>query len=610
MMNVQFTRVVLSVLFSLLVFADLGPAADAAQVAELVEQALVADEKGESGKRDDLLGEALRLDPESELAHWLSGHVYFQGKWRSLDSIARMVSSDPRWKQYRERLAAADDGLESQASLARWCRAQGLENETKWHWYQVLRSDPENREALGNLQLKRYQGGYYTKSQIEEIKRVRDQAERDFARYAKQFKAILAAAEAAKGEDRVAAAGELAKVNDPAAIPALMDALVSVNGESQNDDLAEQVGQAVVAALGSMREHQATLELVAIAINARHPAVRHMAAENLRYREPTDYMPILMASLAAPLESTFSVSVAPSGHVTLIESLYEQGPLSARSQLRSSNYFTHLTVISRGGRGFDSRDSASGRSRPLVQVHTNRQGDIHKAAQRVAATEQAIAQENSWRLRQNQRLQQVLETVTDQQLGADPEAWWNSWKQYNELYTPEELPVNEYVERDSTQLLDFTVMRVMSCFIAGTPVWTQGGMKPIEQIAVGEMVLSRDPISGRLEYRPVIETTIRPATPVVELEVGEETIVATRGHRFWVAGEGWRMAKLLSAGTRLLAVTGSVDLSSVQPREDEIAYNLVVGEFHTYFVGASRLLVHDNNCPVPTTASVPGSNRE
>ena len=36
------------------------------------------------------------------------------------------------------------------------------------------------------------------------------------------------------------------------------------------------------------------------------------------------------------------------------------------------------------------------------------------------------------------------------------------------------------------------------------------------------------------------------------------------------------------------------------------AYNLVVHEFATYFVGGPRLLVHDNTARQVTGASVPG----
>jgi hypothetical protein len=42
---------------------------------------------------------------------------------------------------------------------------------------------------------------------------------------------------------------------------------------------------------------------------------------------------------------------------------------------------------------------------------------------------------------------------------------------------------------------------------------------------------------------------------------------------------------------------------------DAEAYNLVVDDFHTYFVGRLGLLVHDNNFRRPTTAVLPGLHR-
>ncbi len=42
-----------------------------------------------------------------------------------------------------------------------------------------------------------------------------------------------------------------------------------------------------------------------------------------------------------------------------------------------------------------------------------------------------------------------------------------------------------------------------ACFIAGTPVWTRDGMKPIEQVRAGDVVLSRDIITGQTVYKPV-----------------------------------------------------------------------------------------------------------
>ena len=83
-------------------------------------------------------------------------------------------------------------------------------------------------------------------------------------------------------------------------------------------------------------------------------------------------------------------------------------------------------------------------------------------------------------------------------------------------------------------------------------------------------------------------------------------ITTTLGHRFWVAGEGWRMAKFLEAGERLFGMQGLRGLLATEAAEKAVVYNLVVGDYHTYFVGTSRLLVHDINCPQPIAMALPG----
>jgi hypothetical protein len=51
---------------------------------------------------------------------------------------------------------------------------------------------------------------------------------------------------------------------------------------------------------------------------------------------------------------------------------------------------------------------------------------------------------------------------------------------------------------------------------------------------------------------------------------------------------------------------GATRLNEVGPAAGENAYNLVVADFHTYVVGKSRLLVHDNSAPASVLGSVPG----
>jgi hypothetical protein len=99
---------------------------------------------------------------------------------------------------------------------------------------------------------------------------------------------------------------------------------------------------------------------------------------------------------------------------------------------------------------------------------------------------------------------------------------------------------------------------------------------------------------------------VRPPTEIINLKLRSETIRTTRGHPFWIAGIGWRMAKELEKDAILHGVTGAEQIKAFEFSEQEEAFNLVVADFNTYFVGESGLLVHDNTPRNPTRAAVPG----
>lgn len=149
----------------------------------------------------------------------------------------------------------------------------------------------------------------------------------------------------------------------------------------------------------------------------------------------------------------------------------------------------------------------------------------------------------------------------------------------------------------------------MSCFAPGTLVWTQEGARAIETIVPGDLVLAQNVNTGELAYRPVRRTTLGRPADVLQLKIGDETIVATPGHRFWVDGHGWRMAKELAMPTALRCTGGVISLRAIVAGDEQIAcHNLFVDDFHTFFVGQAQLLGHDNSCPRPTTAITPGAS--
>ncbi len=617
------------------------------QVDSLFQQSLAADQAGNNALRDRLLADILVQDPQHKLARWHSGQVLHNGKWQSLEKIERLVANDPRWQEYRSRVETGEDSLAAQAALARWCRSQGLKLEAEWHWFNVLRHDAGNREALGGLGLRTYRGEYLTPEQIAVYEAEEKQAKRDFRHYTDLLKAAMREAERSEGTQRNAALNKISGIQNPAAIQAIVEVvladvanekrILSKLGTAKGEKLLREMQLAGIAALSDMPEHEATLRLLEIGLYASDAQVRTDAARSLKYREPTSYVPLLMAGLAAPIELSFTVSRLPNGQITVFEDLTEAGPLTTKKHTRSSTFLTqHINIHTqdrtlpngRGGRGPTTRSTS------ISHIWSEQWRDMANATAQVANTQDRVELENAIRKERNTRIQQVMEFASGKELGEAPEAWWSDWKAYNELYTPEVLPVAETEEnfdysrqyehytRSSmapatetqgrpmrlSQVSGSLVLSPMtySCFEVGTPVWTQSGPIAIEKIRVGELVLRQDPHSGELSYRAVVNTMMTPQSPTVKLGVNEETLITTRGHRFWVAGKGWQMAKFIKTGDQLFSASGSIDLQTADKGTEAEVYNLEVDQFHTYFVGRGRVLVHDNTCPEPTINTLPG----
>ena len=100
-----------------------------------------------------------------------------------------------------------------------------------------------------------------------------------------------------------------------------------------------------------------------------------------------------------------------------------------------------------------------------------------------------------------------------------------------------------------------------ACFAAGTLVHTKEGLKPIEQIQVGDYVLSKhDSGTGEQAYKRVLQTFYHPSETVIEVyhahphtPNSRKRIVCTPNHPIWVAEvrsaddqPGWTAASRLS----------------------------------------------------------------
>ena len=157
------------------------------------------------------------------------------------------------------------------------------------------------------------------------------------------------------------------------------------------------------------------------------------------------------------------------------------------------------------------------------------------------------------------------------------------------------------------------------CFIAGTPVHTEAGLRSIETVSAGTKVWAYD--QERQSWLPmrVLDTETHDYVgTMVAIKVGEDTVEATKTHPFWViSGEfperrpvarvqedanqsstengRWVMAVDLQCGDVLLSREGRLLTVMSTQVSDTITrvFNLQVDRLNNYAVGKAGVLVNN-----------------
>jgi hypothetical protein len=587
----------------------IGKEADNTTAERLVEEARQAQIDGNAARSFALLREAVRVAPDYELARWRLGQVHVDGEWLAVEEAQRRAAADPKQATYWRLRAEHGDSPEGQLALARWCRSNDLDDESRFHWASVLAVDSNHREALRALNIYWHDGRLLTRDQIKQTK----QEAIDTRRVLRQWSAGVAAWERAlcRKRDTVATevVDEIRAIRDVGAIPAFERVtLVADEIEKTQQEARCQLSLAFVDALDAMSDDAAAGSLVRHAVLSTFTEVRNKAIDRLGERPLHDVVPLLLDGLTARIESSFRVVVDNDGSIHYLHSMYREGPLadwshrvshSVHQQASPERIAARLT----GDTNRSTVEAAMAEARAAALATAVAQRSARRYEQEAMAAEQEVAQANEKATALNERIVAVLTRVTDQELGTEPRAWWDWWQKYNEYDESEDRPVYETEDVTSEYIIPETRKE---CFAAGTLVWTKTGQRPIESLQLGDLVLAQNVESGELRYQPVIGRTVRPPTPILKFSWRGEALRASRGHPFWVVGIGWRMAKELGDGAILYGVTGSPRVEAIELDGEEEAYNLVVADFNTYFVGESGILVHDNTPRRPTRATLPG----
>ena len=560
--------------------AEAGPSLEAQRTARrLVEHALQYEAAGQLSRKQTLLDEALQAVPDFAPARWQSGFVKVDHHWTKVDEVPPPAAKSPL-ATYRQIRDGYPRNLGGQLELARWCAKKKLIDQQRAHLTRVLELDPDHAEARAELGFKQIDGVWRSREDQEQAALQEKRLAASLKKWSGKVDRIAAGYGRKDPKLRERADAALAEIKDPAAIAALELKLTQIDQEAATD---------VVAVLGRMSGHEAPLALARQAVGSPWQEVREAAVEQLRSRPLESFVPPLLGALYSPIQQEMSLVFTPDGRLFYSHDFKREGQEQKQEQVLELEVDR---LVLPGATGEESLLDA------LMGI-----------GQLAAAREEGLARQNRQTEQLNERICWALSLALDTQI-TSPKSAWEWWNQRNEVFYPDPKPTARTYQSETVALVELPPPpAAMDCLAAGTPVWTDLGPLPIEKIKVGDRVLAQNADSGELAFKPVLRTTLRPKSELIHLETDGAAFDSSGGHPFWVSGRGWLKARELEAGMMLHGATTTAAVRAVDSGPSEVTYNLIVADFHTYFVGPTRLLSHDNTVRQPAAAGVPGLSK-
>lgn len=553
------------------------------RTALMVQGVLSAEAKGEDGARDASLARIIAIDPDFAQARWAAGQIQRDGKWVKFDVLDGVESQAEVRVEYRRLRESMSDTAEGHLKIANWCHSRGLPDERRAHLLRVLDLDSNRADVRALLKMVRVGDVWMLPGEARQAAARGKQAAADLKHWLPKVERLRLTLSGAPGRGRDMAAKHVRAIDDPRAIIALEVVLAPASDEA---------GAAVVDALAAMKQPQAAIALARLAAFSESLETTDAARAKLKTHSMYAYVPAMLSSLVVP--GPIQSRVVPRNVYRFGRLLFHQSVVYERADRKIAAVFDDAYWIPHSGYGLASDASLA----------ANVVGSATTATRTLA-----IETQNRQLERTNHRIMETLRAVTKHTLPDDPRAWWHWWDELNEIATGSK-PTETFVVslEQSLPSREAFLVPPCSCLIAGTPVWTERGSVAIEAMRIGDRVLAQDVASGELAYKSVLRTTIRKRAPLFHISLSGETVVASGGHPFWVAGQGWVSARLLKAGMTIHTVTGAVSIVRIKEESDadQAVFNLVVEDFHNYFAGEAHLLLHDNTMREPTIGPVPG----
>ena len=594
------TKTIISTILACTISTALGGTskADAADTNDretarlLVEQALVHEASGDLPARDNALNAALKFDRNCELAMWRSGFVLYGNKWTRFDEVLQTPDGQLRLVDYCKKREEHPDTVQGQLNLARWCLRNRLPDRARSHFTRVVDMNPEHAEARTKLGYLKVNGRWVLKEELQAAQELAQEHREAYRLWAPRIEEIVELLTSESPRRRRVGLKRLQAIQDPGAI-ASMEALLS--------DVSPDLALVTLETISKMPQQAATLSLARHALRAKWENVREVSVSLLKRRNEQEYVPALLSCMSTTVRSHTGLYYIPGGQLVYRHWLSQEAVGTQQLWVVDRQY--HRIAMPAG----DAVETA--------------ERAVANAEREAQLREQRIVEENERILQRNSRVAEVLAATTGQPFGPRPRLWWEWWNEHNGVYNGDKETISHY-ETETVLIADEGPSRRFrggsesggggggggsDCLRAGTPIWTERGFVSIEKIQIGDRVLSQDPKSGELAYKPVLRTTVRPPDRLFRVVTDHATFEASPGHLFFVIGKGWIISRSLENGDR---IHGLENTAAVVVAEEiglvEETYNIVVADFHSYFVGKARVLSHDNTVREPSKSVIVG----
>ncbi len=572
------------------------PEKEAERARKLVQDALQSEASGADVSRCELLAQAVSLSPDEPTVHWQQGQIRKGKSWSSYPNIVAQTKNSKELDEYRLLRDRSTPTLESQYELVKFCNKHGLKDQAIAHWSAIAELDPEYVEAKIQLGFERIDGQWIHRRELEmereKAKRVSESLQQ------KMPELNRLARDLASGKlDENQAITKLSQDVNIDLIPTWELCLSSAH---------KQGAAVVVGALKQSNTPEATMSLARHATWVADLSVRNEATTLLKNRDQYAYLPAMLSELQGTWLATRQWAFDGNNRLVCRYSLLVDGQDKQALRVLDETYFLTGNVS---------------RATPLA---------AGMAARSQLQSEVIRKNANAMIEVRNDQIMNALKEITGERKLKSPQDWWEWWDDKNEVYSTTEKPIvtsyayNSVSVRGTTPepLTGGSTIRTgerrsesqrKECLAGGTPILTQRGPIAIERIRIGDLVLSKHFETGEVRLQPVLRTTIREPEPLIRITLAEsadgksQVIRASGGHPFWVSGKGWVRARELDAGARLHGLERFTQIKEVEVEEKVTkTYNLVVSDFHSYFVGPEAVLSHDNSIVKPIQCLVPG----